>query len=112
MLLRRRQRTIARTYFDAAHINPIDGFAVSPIDGFAAAGAKGRIRLRYRDLAVENAVVPPAAARYRVRAPDGTWTATTLRRATRRRAAGRARDRDQSRPGHALEPADAGHGRG
>ncbi len=33
-------------------------------------------------------------------------------RAPRRRAAGRARDRDQSRPGHALEPADAGHGRG
>ena len=76
-LLRRRQRAIARTYFDAEHINPIDRFAVSPIDRFAAAGAKGRIRLRYCDLAVENAVVPPAAARYRVRGPDGTWTATT-----------------------------------
>jgi hypothetical protein len=65
-LLRRRQRAIARTYFDWRHINPIDRIALD-----------GRGRLRFRDLAVENAVVPAASARYRLRVADGAWMPAT-----------------------------------
>jgi hypothetical protein len=76
-LLRRRQRAIARTYFDWRHIDPID------VTGIDAAG-----RLRIRDLAVENAVVPAASARYRMRVADGVWQPATTTVAVPARARG------------------------
>jgi hypothetical protein len=80
-LLRRRQRAIARTYFDWRHINPIDVTAI-----------EGGGRLRVRDFAVENAVVPAASARYRMRIADGAWTPATTTLSLPPRDSGAARD--------------------
>ncbi len=58
-LLRRRQRAIARAYFDGRRVTPVDGFVVDREGGVG-----------FRDLAVESGVVAGSAARYRWRAVD------------------------------------------
>lgn len=81
-LLRRRQRAIARAYFDVRRIDPIDGVHLEPVDGVrageaidaVAAGRGGaRARLGFHDLAVENGVAAAGTARYRHRTGEGAW---------------------------------------
>jgi hypothetical protein len=61
ILIARRNR-IARAYFDARRINPVDHFAVE--------GAT----LRFEDLAIASRIVTEASTRYRYRTPGADWT--------------------------------------